>query len=183
MDFSKAMDSALARTGDERLAAIKGVIRAEGARNADATLNLVTKVEPSQQQDVYREVAKSFVYGNSAAAVRLIEDPQSLQDLGAGFRSEMLDHTVQVWAKQDLDSAKTWVEKLPDEDKANGVRGLMNPWMKSDPVAASQWLATLPAGPVRDEGAKVVIEQVKNTDPEMAEQWRKSLSPQVTKKD
>ncbi|RYD86656.1 MAG: hypothetical protein EOP50_22075 [Sphingobacteriales bacterium] len=62
------------------------------------------------------------------------------------------------------------------------MRGLMNPWMKSDPVAASQWLATLPAGPVRDEGAKVVIEQVNDTDPEMAEQWRKSLSSQGTNK-
>ncbi len=181
-DFTGALESALARVGNDRLTAIKGIIRAEGARNVDATLDLVTKVEQGQQQVVYREVAKSFVYGNSAAAVRLLEDPQSAADLGAGFRSEMLDHTVQVWAKQDLDSAKSWVEKLQDGDRASGVRGLMNPWMKSDPVAASEWLGKLPAGSSRDAGAKVIIEQVKDTDPQMAEQWRKSLSQQATGK-
>jgi hypothetical protein len=90
----------------------------------------------------------------------------------------MLDHTVRGWAKQDVEAARSWVENLPAKDLPKGVQGLMNPWMKSDPVAASEWLAKMPAGPARDAGAKVIISPVKNTDPEMAEQWRQSLTPQ-----
>jgi len=73
------------------------------------------------------------------------------------------------------------VGKLPAADAPKGVQGLMTTWMKSDPVAASAWLSNQPTGPARDAGARVVIEQIKDTDPEMAEQWRKTLPPAVPK--
>jgi hypothetical protein len=90
----------------------------------------------------------------------------------------MLNATVTTWAKQDLPAAQAWVAKLPASDAPKGVQGLMTTWMKADPVAASGWLTALPVGPAREAGARVVIEQIKDTDPEMAEQWRKTLAPE-----
>jgi hypothetical protein len=51
--------------------------------------------------------------------------------------------------------------------------------MKSDPIAASEWLSKQAAGPARDAGAQEIINQIKDTDPEMAEQWRKSMTPKT----
>ena len=51
----------------------------------------------------------------------------------------------------------------------------MTTWMKSDPVAASGWLSSQPIGPAREAGARVIISAIQDTDPEMAEQWRKTL--------
>jgi hypothetical protein len=111
----------------------------------------------------------------------MLEDPVLSQKIGPDFRLEMINATVTTWANQDLQAAKQWVEKLPDSDAPKGVQGLMTNWMKSDPVAASGWLSTQPAGPARDAGAKVLIIQIKDTDPEMAEKWRKTLPQEVPK--
>jgi hypothetical protein len=106
----------------------------------------------------------------------MIESQDLSEIMGSGFRQQMLELTVQHWAKRDREAAQAWVEKLPMPDLPKGVNGLMESWLKADPVAASEWLAKQPAGPARDAGARVIIDQIKNTDPQMAEQWRKSLS-------
>jgi hypothetical protein len=109
----------------------------------------------------------------------MLEDPVISQKLGADFRQEMLDFTVRTWANQDLPAAQQWVEKLPATDATKGYQGLMTTWMKADPVAASGWLSAQPTGPAREAGAQVLISAIKDTDPEMAEQWRKTLPSPV----
>jgi len=178
LDPDSAHENIAGLPAEYQLIATRGVARAIAKEDLDAAFKMAEKADPSQRQDVYREVARQVTYSNPQDAVKLLEDPKMAGILGSGFRSEMLDHTVRGWTKTDLDAARSWVEKLPATDLPMGVQGLMNPWMKSDPVAASEWLARLPAGPARDAGARAIIEQVKNTDPEMAEQWRKSLPPQ-----
>jgi hypothetical protein len=48
-------------------------------------------------------------------------------------------------------------------------------------LAASAWLSNQPTGPARAAGTRVVIDQIKDTDPEMAEKWRKTLPQEVPK--
>jgi hypothetical protein len=110
--------------------------------------------------------------------VRILEDPTFPEKIGTDFRQEMLNATVTTWAKQDLSAAQQWVEKLPEADATKGYQSLMTTWMKTDPIAASGWLSAQPTGPAREAGARVLISQIKDTDPEMAEQWRKTLAPE-----
>jgi hypothetical protein len=42
-------------------------------------------------------------------------------------------------------------------------------------------LSNQPTGPARAAGTRVVIDQIKDTDPEMAEKWRKTLPQEVPK--
>ena len=127
-------------------------------------------------QDIYREIARTSALQKPEEAAKILDDPMLSEKIGSDFRQEMLNATVATWAKQDLAAAQQWVEKLPEADAAKGYQGLMTSWMKTDPVAASEWLSKQALGPARDAGAKVLIEQIKDTDPEMAEQWRKSLT-------
>ena len=145
----------------------------------EKALEVASHAATATQQDLYREIARTLAYQNPVSAVRILEDPTFGEKIGIDFRQQMLNATATTWAKQDLPAAKQWVEKLPATDAPNGVQGLMTTWMKSDPVAASGWLSAQPTGPARETGARVVIEQIKDTDPEMAEQWRKTL-PQET---
>jgi hypothetical protein len=109
----------------------------------------------------------------------MINDDYLSEKLGEQFRNEMINHTVQNWAKQDREAAQQWVEKLPPADQPKGIQGLVASWMKTDPIAASDWLSKQAAGPARDAGAQEIINQIKDTDPEMAEQWRKSMTPKT----
>jgi hypothetical protein len=164
-----------------RTMAVRGIAKTLAPDHLDQALAIAAGEQGAAAQDTYREIARTSAYQRPANAVRMLEDPVISEKLGADFRPAMLDNTVQTWAKQDLPAAQQWVGKLPAADAPKGVQGLMTTWMKSDPVAASAWLSNQPTGPARDAGARVVIEQIKDTDPEMAEQWRKTLPPAVPK--
>ena len=160
----------------------RGVARTVAVTDFDTALQLARESPADQHQDLYREIARASAYQAPANAVMMLEDPALSQKLGADFRQEMLDTTVRTWASQDLPAAQQWVEKLPASDAPKGVQGLMTTWMKTDPVAASGWLSNQPTGPAREAGARVIINAIKDTDPEMAEQWRKTLAPEEPKR-
>ncbi|MBN8456533.1 MAG: hypothetical protein J0M04_01615 [Verrucomicrobia bacterium] len=147
----------------------------------EEALRLIDGVSSPAKQDLYREIARTVAYQNPENAVKVLGDAALSQKIGLDFRQEMVNATVATWAKQDLSAARDWVEKLPEADAAKGCQGLMTSWMKTDPVAASEWLSKQAVGPARDAGAKVLIEQIKDTDPERADQWRKSLTPPAAK--
>jgi len=158
--------------------ALKGFVNS-CSKNGDLSnaLNIASTADLKVQQNLYREISKTSALNNPANALLIIEDAQLSEKIGAEFRNEMINHTVQNWAKQDREAAQQWVEKLPAADQTKGTQGLVAQWMKTDPIAASEWLSQQPAGPARDAGAQEIINQIKNTDPEMAEQWRKSMTP------
>jgi hypothetical protein len=169
-----------------KLAELKGHAQETAAReiskhiaqeNPSKALESISNNPVLQKKDCYREVAKSLALSNPIYAIQMIEDDKLSETIGSDFRNEMINHTVQNWAKQDLKEAQQWVEKLPATDQPKGVQGLVATWMKADPIAASEWLSQQPVGPARDAGAQEIINQIKDTDPEMAEQWRKSMTP------
>ncbi|MBN8456534.1 MAG: hypothetical protein J0M04_01620 [Verrucomicrobia bacterium] len=157
--------------------ATRGVVRSLSSVDLAGALELANRASSGQQLDIYREIARTSALQQPENAVKILEDPILSEKIGSDFRQEMLNATVATWAKQDLSAARDWVERLPEADSAKGYQGLMTSWMKADPVAASEWLSKQAVGPARDAGAKVLIEQIKDTDPERAEQWRKSLAP------
>ena len=172
-----ALQEASKCTGNGREAAFRGIAKQLANEDFNKALTVAKGEEAPLRQAVLREVARATAYRKPENAVTILQDPVLSREIGTDFRQEMLNTTVTTWAKQDLSAAQQWVEKLPEADAAKGYQGLMTSWMKTDPVAASEWLSKQALGPARDAGAKVLIEQIKDTDPERAEQWRKSLAP------
>jgi hypothetical protein len=164
---------------ENQIHAMRAIAKVMTETDFEKAIEIAKKVMPSQQQDVYREIARSSAYESPQNAISMINDAAISEKLGNDFRNEMINHTVQNWAKQSLEEAQQWVEKLPATDQPKGVQGLVATWMKSDPIAASEWLSKQSAGPARDAGAQEIINQIKDTDPEMAEQWRKSMTPKT----
>jgi hypothetical protein len=180
-DLALAIQQTAQLTGGEQTMALRGVALSLAIANPERALEVAAGAQQGpQQQEVYREIARASASQKPENAVKILEDPAMLEKLGADFRQKMLLETVRTWADRNLEAAQQWVEKLPASDAPDAVQGLMTTWMKSDPVAASGWLSNQPTGPAREAGARVVIDQIKDTDPEMAEQWRKTL-PQATR--
>jgi hypothetical protein len=162
---------------DEKYQGMRGIASSLAVEDFDAAIKLAENEVDVTSRDMFREIARTSVGNDPLNAVKMIENVNFSAKMGAEFRSEMINHTVQSWAKQNREEAQQWVEKLPATDQQKGVQGLVATWMKTDPVAASEWLSQQPAGPARDAGAQEIINQIKDTDPEMAEQWRKSMTP------
>jgi hypothetical protein len=171
--ISKISDS------DNKNSAMKGLVSAISTKNLDRAFSLSLQSTNTQEvkSNLYKLISRDNALNNPKQAVAILERVDFNQYVDTNFRNEMINHTVQNWAKQSLEEAQQWVEKLPATDQPKGVQGLVATWMKSDPIAASDWLSKQSAGPARDAGAQEIINQIKDTDPEMAEQWRKSMTP------
>jgi hypothetical protein len=166
-------------SADEKHQGMRGIAATLAVEDFDAAIKLAGTEVDITSRDMLREIARVSVGYNSQNAVTMIENDDISAKVGTDFRNEIIKHTVQNWAKQDREAAQQWVEKLPVADQSKGVQGLVASWMKTDPIAASEWLSQQPAGPARDAGAQEIINQIKDTDPEMAEQWRKSMTPKT----
>jgi len=55
------------------------------------------------------------------------------------------------------------------------VAGVVTGLTKSDVPGAANWLNELPAGPSRNAGIKVLVEEIAETDPVAAIEWKNSL--------
>lgn len=176
-DAKTALAQLEALTGSAQQAARRSIVAELAKSDYDQAIMIAKTVNTAMQQDVFREIARSSAYENPQNALRMLNDSIVSEKLGTGFRQEMINHTVQSWAKQDREAAQQWVEKLPAADQPKGVQGLVATWMKTDPMAASDWLSKQPASPARDAGAREIIKQIKDTDPAMAKQWQDSMTP------
>lgn len=159
-----------------QIKAAREICKNVAARNTQDALDIISQNPTLQKTDCYREVAKQAAFIDYRSAVKIIGDDKMSDNIGNDFRQEMINHTVQNWAKNDREAAKKWVEQLPSADRVKGTQGLMVAWMKTDPSAASEWLSKQPTGPARDAGAREIIKQIKDTDPAMAKQWQDSMT-------
>jgi hypothetical protein len=175
-NLNEALSFVSKLSADEKHQGMRGIAATMAVEDFDAAIKLAGTEVDITSRDMLREIARVSVGYNTQNAVTMIENDNISAKVGTDFRNEMINHTVQNWAKQDLENAQQWVEKLSVTDKPKGTRGLVAQWMKTDPIAASEWLSKQPAGPARDAGAQEIINQIKDTDPETAEQWRKSMT-------
>jgi hypothetical protein len=61
--------------------------------------------------------------------------------------------------------------------KVRATAELAAAWTHTDAVAASEWLASLPKSPVRDQAVTKFVERIALSDPERARQWAATVQP------
>lgn len=161
----------------EKIAALQGTVRVLTQRDFDQALSVANAQDAATAGNLLREIARVTSVVDPHKATELLTNTEFISKFDEGFRAQFVDHTARNYAAKDLQKAIDWTVSLDKNDAAMGYQGLLNTWMKVDSIAASEWLSKQPAGPARDAGAQEIINQIKDTDPEMAEQWRKSMMP------
>ncbi len=82
--------------------------------------------------------------------------------------------TLAQWAEQDSREAYTWLQNLPPSIVSpSHYQTLWRRWVNSDPRTASQELAEMPPGPLRDGAIRSLIERValRNAFPDYEAAW------------
>jgi hypothetical protein len=78
-----------------------------------------------------------------------------------------------------LDETGRWVEWMGRTQAGEQTewcnKELIRLWTERDPQAAGKWLASTPAGPIKNAAIHRFVESVAQYDPEMAEQWAMTL--------
>lgn len=193
-----------ARRRTLQLAAIHGAI--QEPERAVVLLAGLTVSTPTEREDIvsaYKSVAKSWVAGDAARALRWAT---YLPD--AEFRFAALQAAVGRWAESDPAAAFRWLASRP-ADEAMLYPAIVRAWAKADPRAAwenvrvsplavqlsvlpvllprlagldpataSAQVLRLPAGPERQEVCAEIARTWQRRDPAAARSWVDSRRPE-----
>lgn len=78
-------------------------------------------------------------------------------------------------ARLDASEAKSWSLRQTGKVGEAAVAGVVKGLARADAEAASAWLISLPPGPSRNAGIKVLVDEISESDPAAAAQWKKAL--------
>jgi hypothetical protein len=110
------------------------------------------------------------------------EDPLQAVNHGlkiedAKVRQRSLGNALGAWAYQDAVEAMTWaVENLAKEDQETLIpQSLLYQWVDQDAKAASEWVAALPEGNLRNRSVSNLVSSWANSDLVATGEWIKQL--------
>mgnify|MGYP003577147038 CR=1 FL=1 len=82
------------------------------------------------------------------------------------------------WARTGLDSARRWVEGLPEDTKSEAAEGVARQFARQDPEGAATWLVSLGNNPALHGARQIFIEESFRRSPETAMEFVANVSDQ-----
>lgn len=121
------------------------------------------------RKSALRAVLNNWIEADPAATFAYVENSMEGADQGSVLRDAFT-----TWARNDPETAVAWLDRLPEgaEDrKADIYRGVANSFINHDPLAASEWIATIDEGPERDQSVETLVNNIARSDPEAGFIW------------
>lgn len=150
------------RTQRESMEAIQSAVMRNGFEAAEswiAGLEEGTEIHERAARYLANDLTELDPAAAGAWASRLT-DP--------GTQREVAETVSEDWAREDLDSAREWVESLPQTAMTEAAEGITEAWANQDPEAAARWLSSLGNDPELDGAKRDYIQETWREHPEYA---------------
>ncbi len=167
--------AALARASQEETETAKSAASAAMdqwlQRDADAAWAWIGSLPAEQQFTHVRNALRHEADRDpKSAAERLLAMPLALTG-GDDGATKIAFNVAKEFADESDDPA-AWLARFPAEtDRAPLYGGVAAGLAREDPVAASEWIATVPKGPLFDAAAESLVFEMGSNDPERALEW------------
>ncbi|YCM46980.1 hypothetical protein V2O64_24360 (plasmid) [Verrucomicrobiaceae bacterium 227] len=109
------------------------------------------------------EEVREFLGTNQAGSLSPEDRKTTIENLGFKITS------------QNVDSGAEWLGDLPDQDQPAAMKGIASQLVKSDPERLVNLLSELPKDQTWESGVRVVVSDLKNSDPATAKEWESAL--------
>ncbi len=136
---------------------------------------LTVRHHPDRIESVLEDVRKT---AGQAAQSDLPATLGTLADWPSGpAREAALHEAARFGATRDTAGTLARVQQFADPAvQAEGIRGVLAVWTAHEPLAASGWLPTLTAGPVREAAVDTFAETIAALDPSASMAWAATLT-------
>ena len=159
---------------DQRQADSAGVLAGEWARSEpQAALEWAEALPLEVRGEVYQRIMSQLVAEDPGEALAMASSRP------AGYeRTEMIEGVVSQWAHRDPNAAAAWVTEHAKGDQRL-TASLMSAWIEDSPMAASNWLGSLPDSEGRDLAiVAMTASRTLRRDPEAATLWSSTIGDQ-----
>jgi hypothetical protein len=169
---------AIASAGSYRAAAIEGVAHSWGQKDPEAAVEFAGTLPLSEQgRFVSNAIVGSLTARAASETAAIVAAVQHTGGLAADASfASAVGGVANRFAIEDRGAAIAWASGLGNALRASAYSGIVKSWVATDANGAAQWLSQLQPGAARDAGVLVLIDELATTDPQMAEQWRASLT-------
>lgn len=160
--------------GDSRSKAYVTIGGEVGGRGFEETLR-ITRSLPEADRAYFMGGAMPYLARTDPKrALELLTDPSL--PINKEIRQDTLSRVSGHFYQSDPASAQQWMASLPAEDQPSAMEGMANQMVASDIEGLAKMLGSIPRNETWASGVRVLVEDLKNSDPEMAKQWQESLS-------
>ena len=97
-------------------------------------------------------------------------------------RAKAMSTVVRELANDSTESAKEWLESLPEEDQYATMPDLISKCANEDPASAGEWLNQFPPSVELDKAVTTYVRSIRREDPEAAKDWAFSIVNEETRK-
>lgn len=107
---------------------------------------------------------------------KMLADQETRAKLPEGVLINLAKQSAASWADREPAEAGKWTATLPAREQEAAVPGVVSRWLNTDAPAATEWVQTLPEGPVRNAGIAEIVRKVEGSDPALAAQWKELIT-------
>ena len=122
--------------------------------------------DPQLQSGAINYIMRDFADSNPRGAAALL---LTLDDKRMAARAA--DNVAGSLARVDLEEAKKWSTGLDEELRSEAVEGVISHYASLDPVAASDWLGSLPTTTNIDSAIRQFAWRSQRSEPALAAEW------------
>ena len=133
---------------------------------ADALTWTAGIADSQLQSGAINYIMRDFADSNPRGAAELL---LTLEDKRVAARA--VDNVAGSLARVDLEEAKRWSTGLDEELQSGAVEGVISHYASLDPVAASNWLGSLPTTTNLDSAIRQFAWRSQRSEPELAADW------------
>ncbi len=165
--------------GDKRLleSSVRTLAQNCGVLGVEEVSRVVASVPEHLRTEFQNEALISACHRDPEAVVRYMND-QSYNPGSQKAADQLYSNLGAQLQNSSHEFVEPWLASLPEEHKVSAFKGVAIAMVKSDIVALSEKLAEMPSSRARDEGIKVLLEELRRSDPEMAKAWENQLKQQ-----
>ena len=165
----------------ERHALLEEVAHRWAEQSTEDALNWAGSLEGGDRVRATSEILHQLAGEDPRLAAQIYDGlAPSLPDQAEreGARQQIAPELASRWSRTAPREAADWAMTLPESGEVQraAVSEVAENWLRSDSLAASEWITQLPDGKTRDAAAGRVVEQVARSDHESAFAWATSVS-------
>ncbi len=167
--YALALDEGEAREG-----AISEIAEQWGRMDPVKALDWATGLSGEERVRAMQEVLDSWAGSSPTDAARYVDslgDPEE--------KSKMLEDVADAWSRNgDPSAAIEWLNKQPESDgREDATREVVENWMRSDSVAASEYVGSMEAGSAKDQSINAMIRsRAMQSEPDAQTMWAAQIS-------
>ena len=158
---------------ETRIQAYGAIGQTVGRRDLNSILKTAETLSALDANALVSAALPSLTDQNPKAAAELLLSRKFA--LAGNQNQAIIERIGMRLSNQDQSYAQQWIGKLPENDQPYAMKGVAAEMAKSDIQGLSVMLGSLPQDKNWEAGVKVLIQNISDSDPQMAKKWQDAL--------